>query len=359
MRRGGRWLWIGLLAAGTASFLFIPATAEQEGREGAPDADDVPPELVIRTYDVRDFGQPMNSFPYTSCAKPPTSMLEPRRDFLSLGDPKRPGMDPPPREYDPLPRGLQWELEDAITSAVDPLSWPPNSDEAAIEYVGGVFVIRQTAENHRKITALLESLRSSRLRLVTLQARWVLFGDQQVDQVLRRTEAGPSAPQIVDEAALRKSGAEVPYQGRTTCFAGQLVHLASGRAHTVVLEVEPVVSEYVAVLTPIVKMVQWGAVLEVRPLLSPDGKEAIVNISSVVSEPRSPDDRPLKELIPPGGKVILNPVKGLESLDCDIQILCTTIKVPLGEPVLVGGMTGSGKHEGKRLYLIVQVGASK
>jgi len=192
-------------------------------------------------------------------------------------------------------------------------------------------------------------------RVVSVEAKWVLMDDEQLAKVV--AGKGVGAKEIAPDA-MKKAGVGVPWRARITCHDRQTVHLSSGRVQTVTIGVEPVVSDYAFTTRPLVKMVHWGAALEVTPVLAADGNSVTVDVKSVVTEPKAMGKIPLHE--PTGVKQAgTNVLKSLDRLDFLIHTSRTTARIPLNKPVIVAGMTVGKRRDKKVLYLVLEVAISK
>ncbi len=250
---------------------------------------------------------------------------------------------------------LARNVVDLLVETVEPHSWVQNGGPFTVKFLGGLLIINQNKENHDLIAQLLGQLRAEGSRLVTVKAHWVLLGPAELEGLVgKRDEKKSSGAQEIDAAALGKLGEKaLHYRAQTSCFNGQTVHIASGRGRTAVMDLEAVTGDGTSLYNPIPKIVQSGAMLQVTPMLSQDGKEAVVDVQSVISEwdappppaeIRTPTTRPTSEM--------------LDRINVLVQQLRTTVQVPVGRPVLVGGMTleptTKGANSGQ-MYLIIEV----
>ena len=280
----------------------------------------------------------------------------------------------------PLGRDID-ELIDTIMSTVDPESWDDVGGPGSIACFGGLLLIRQLPETHARIDDLLDTIRSEgdTAQTAVVDAHWLPLDADQLAQLLGADSAksGGRAPLAVDPGALAKLAREVPgYRGRITCFSGQTVHLASGSRRSVVIGAIPVVGSAPA-YQPIMATPNLGVVLEVTPALG--SEDAVVDLHSMVTEWREPDP-PVRigspyastrriPMVPgeveetPGGTASME----VDRLNIPAQQMSTTLRVPLGKPVLVGGLTleptetASGEQtdrQRKQLYLVVRVSAA-
>src|SRR5215211_7868822 len=221
--------------------------------------------------------------------------------------------------------------------------------------------------------------------MVTVRAVWLMLDPEPAAALSEQAKAGK-----LDVAALvHQAGKSNHYRGQTTCFNGQTVHVASGRGRTFVTGMEPAVGTGVGLYGVRTTIVQAGAMLEVTPVVTPDGKAAVLDLSSVVSNwdgsgapagaaERAPEAS-ARPAAPAGvdagadlritesgaslpARTGAGPVPQVDRINVAAQQLRTTLRVPLGKPVLVGGMTmepSGGGGDGRQLYLIVEVTASE
>ena len=201
-------------------------------------------------------------------------------------------------------------------------------------------------------------------------------------------------------------------RGLTSCFTGQLVYLVSGTRQSIVTSVIPVVgsvgepeqfgAQFAAQGTPqgrfqfvsqpqglggfgeprfaasgersvgyqpVVETPNFGALLEIRPTLVPGDNAAIVDLRSTITVP----GEPLRDLAVQSHQAL--EVPKVDRVAIDTQELATTLNIPLGQPVLVGGLTyvtsstlrmnqvadaapspaNSARQETPQLYLILEL----
>jgi hypothetical protein len=284
----------------------------------------------------------------------------------------------------PLFRNVE-DLIETIKTIVDPDSWDDVGGPGSITYFGGLLLIRQLPENHEEIDDLLETIRSQggTAQTAIVDAHWLLLDSAELAQLV---PPNPSLPRgtsrlTVDPAALDKLAGQVPgYRGRLTCFSGQTVHLASGSRRALVTSAIPVVGSGVG-YQPVLAVPNVGVVLQVTPSLLPGTEAAILDVQSTVTGWKEPeqlpfvggDSPPTAKLEGRTGSQTLTQEPGgsasvtIDRADIPTHQLAATLRVPLGEPVLVGGLTlqptesepdAAADKERKQLYLIVRVGAA-
>lgn len=354
-----------------ALMLACPAARSQDSPA------EQPTKTYTHVYDVRDMIMHVRDYPYWSEIQPPTWEAETftgpyygREDngtgFFDDGGGGGGGRDDSLRVQHSR-EALAKEMVELVRAAIDPTSWRAAGGEVgAIRHLHGQLVVTQTAEVHKQILDLLTQLRESIALVLRIRARWVAVGSDQAAGLLGdKTDVPiPVTPQMLKQARARTI-----YQGVTTGYNGQLVHLAKGRGQNFLTGLIPVVADNASAARPVVEKILWGVVLEARPTLSVDRKGVVLDIRSVVSEPVRPRAgaaaKGAKDAA--GAPISLQPITRLDRLDFLVQTLRTTISMPLAKPMLIGGMTAargaarsaSGGADGDVLLLIVDVSVSK
>jgi len=238
-------------------------------------------------------------------------------------------------------------------------NWADEGGPATINVFGNHLVVMQTEANHKKIAELLALFRTAR-PAVQIEAKGILVDQDKVAKLVPDDLAKRTVPQEVTPAALKESGATVVYRGQTTCFDRQLVHLVSIRSDSVMTDVEPVVAEYAIGWRPTVVTLPVGAVLEVTPALSPDGKSVTLKVFSMITEDLKKTIKVVEGTT--GGKA--GGPEGVARIEtelpsCFIHTLKTSVRAPLDRVFIVGGLTSPKAVDGKVLYLAVSVSASR
>ena len=205
---------------------------------------------------------------------------------------------------------------------------------------------------HAQIDNLLRQLYAGagEHRTVTVDARWLLLDSNELMRLMPPNSAGS---QQVDRVRLEDfTRRPTSIRGITNCFSGQLVYLVSGTRRSVVSSYVPVVGsidrhdadeqlspagESIRFVSenasgsdvgyrPIVERLNFGALLEIRPTLTRDKNVAIVDLKSTLTVLGQE----------PGN---FGPPPAVDRIAIETQELATTLRVPLGQPVLVGGLT--------------------
>jgi len=344
-------------------FLATFVAAQQAPDKSKPETQKT--QLITRVYDIRDLLEDYAGRSGTSKIVPPTRIGETKANVMAGG--------PGGGESNPLfgqsspkstaPTSLADQMLKLVTDTVAHESWRDNGGSiGAIRIIYGQMVVSQTAENQAMIADLLTQLREAQAKMVTIVARWVVLNPAQIEQLTQpiKQSEGHAVIQTIDLGALDKAAQQpVKFRAQITCYSAQTVDLSSGRAKTVITGLMPVVGQEAAAYQPESSVVQDGVNLRLTPTLSNDGSTAVVDIESVLSEwggvqPSgfAPSTQPMNMDAP----------ASVDRIDVQVQQFHTTIAVPIGKPVLVGGLSlpSKGKDsEGKQMYLVIEVAGSK
>jgi hypothetical protein len=112
-----------------------------------------------------------------------------------------------------------------------------------------------------------------------------------------------------------------------------------------------------ALYQPVVRSIQEGAVLQVTPVVTRNAKYVVLDVHSRVNLiGATPKPEPAKEGRPlfGGSPTIEQIIAAIDRPALQTQRLATTLRVPVGRPALIGGMTFATEGEGPaNLYLFV------
>lgn len=324
------------------------ALGQQGGQEEEPEP------LLLRVYDIRDLLKPREDNYWGGTVAVGLAGKDHWARFQvggSLEDAIR-------RERANWPDGVA-DFVDSIQRAINyetrpkVAAWCYEGGPATIEFLYGGLVITQTARGHERVAALLDAVRKHRLGgpLVTVEARWVLVDEAKAGDFA-------DAPKEITEDVLEKAGARVLYRGRITGFNRQVVHVASGAVSAYMPGAEPVLATQAVALCPPIDTGFSGVVLQVRPILLPGAAEAVLDLDGDISELKTVREKPLPDFGQAGGTGKSMKVT-IDCFDVALHRLRTTTRVPLGKPVLIGGLTAPDTAGGKVVYLVVTVSASK
>ena len=230
-------------------------------------------------------------------------------------------------------------LVDAIRVNFDEDSWADARN--SIRFDAGLITVTQTRATHAKIAAYLEMLRKRFAR------RIVVEGDvlRLTPEAFAAAGAGPGLLTPAQEKALRDA-AEDPKRGatvtslRTIAMNGQRVFAAEIRRQLIVGDIEVFLSEKDAIPETESGEVRSGAVLDIRPILSPDALQVVLEARFALVQLK--DVRTFELGAGTPGRV------QLPSRD-NLRAKCT-VGCPLGRSVLLC----AGSDGGKTTLLLVR-----
>lgn len=244
------------------------------------------------------------------------------------------------------------ELIQTITSVVAPETWSSMGGPAVITTLRGMLIVKQTQAAHAEIGKLLDTLRQEGgvLRGVTIRAWWIPLGAAQLTELLDSRPGAANRRLVRPDALAALAETSAGYRGEVTGFDNQTVHIISGAVMTLVQGATPVVGQGEIGYMPIVERLHTGALLEIRPTLVDEGS-VVLDLASFVTEwqePEAPTELPSGPIDRP--QFVAHQV-------------ATTVRAPLGQPLVVGGLTVSQSDVGQDgaatpavpLYLILEV----
>lgn len=379
--------WMVLVMASVLGAGIIPRVSAQDAKpEPAQpaqksDAKQAADGLVTLTYNVGDIVRNGHDYPFDSAIIPPT--IDPDAFVVRSRGITRRGLFPGNADdassfqndnnqaNKPMKSGIGIDqLCLVIQRTVDMDSWrwdlmPGMQVErketmvGTIQPLGTLLIVTQTPDNQKRVMNLLNSIRSEYgpMQTVGVNLRWVQLDPAQVRQLIGDQKGSLT---IIDPAQLDKLPAETTWAaGQTTCFSGQTVFVSSGRGRTWVHHVTPVVGTNAVAYDATAQLIQSGAVIQVTPLLSPDGATAVLDLTSVVSDwgstgkPYSVGGAAGEATTRPADQISA----AVDRLNVGVQQLRTTVRLPVGKMVLVGGMTREPGTDTRQLYLLAEVRA--
>jgi len=253
-----------------------------------------------------------------------------------------------------------------IFATVAPNSWAGSGGDGQATALGTTLVVRQTNAAQQAIGQLLDALRegSAARRTMTIDARWLLLDSDGLKKLAAADDDGDL--RVNREVLAEFTRQPTSLRGFISCFSGQSVFLTSGTVRSNVTSYIPVVGSIeppkpdvmfashagdrsVSFVSdeqgsgvfggrsvgyqPVVTTNNFGVQVELRPTRLHPEKAAAVDLRSTITFPASPSsgaelDSTTSDLAPQ-----------VDRLAIQTQELATTLRVPLGEPVLVGGMT--------------------
>ena len=270
-------------------------------------------------------------------------------------------------------------LMDAIKTTIEPDSWDDAGGPGSMARIGNSILISTTADTHRQIGELLQLFRKrwGTLRTVSVRGYWLWLTERQLDGLLVHPQGEPkesinTAPfgLVIDEVwkellntpKLAKGESHPSnYFATLTGYNGQTVHTLAGSQRNVVTGLIPVLgggTDPKVGYSPTTSVVQEGAALQVTPLTSTNAKYVVLDIHSRVSrligsDARHPEATAKKETPKVAGDDV---VAALDQPILAVHRLSTTLRVPTGQVLLVGGLSSEFgvPTDGLQLYLFVQ-----
>jgi hypothetical protein len=259
-------------------------------------------------------------------------------------------------------------LIEAITSTIDPSTWDEVGGEGSISPIGGALAIRQTPTIHAKVQEFLEALKREigTLHMLTIDAKWLELDNGQLEKLRgSATSKRSGGGEAINADALAALPAESErYAGQITCFNGQTVHLVSGRIESVINGLIPVVGGGSVGYQPVMFAPHLGVLLQITPSALPEEDGVLVDLRSTVTRWDKSSKVAHIGTLPDSGTTV-----DVDRINVTAQQFATSLRMPLDQSVLVGGVTfpaaaeaspapkadaGSGKRPAG-LYLIVKV----
>jgi type II secretory pathway component GspD/PulD (secretin) len=355
-----------IVAGMVCALLFVGSAVRAQNKDAAP-------KVITRVYDVASFLQRVTDYPYRGMASAKSiAMGEAAPQMGMEAEGMGAGMlhGTAPKSKGKSSEDQEEELVTLIKETVDPESWRDNGGSVgSARILHSMLIVTQTEENQQALGELLSQLRESTQRAVRVRASWITVTNTTDQFIDRKPAAQPlpgSAPvfPLVDLAGLVRAQADaIRYRGEIVCFNRQTVHIAAGRGRSVVTGVNPVVGTSVVGYDPTVEYVRSGAMLQVTPTISGDGG-VVIDLQSSVNEIDEPQNDVLLDLTKVGATTQpIGPSGGItqiERLSALSQNFATTVRLPVGKPVLIGGMTMSSQgNDSQQLYLVWEVVAGE
>jgi hypothetical protein len=311
-----------------------PPTQERQQEQAEP--------TMIRTYHVADLMRAVGDYPLDSDIVPPAGygggalMGGTFFDATSQRELDRSQIDP---------------LTQLIMDLLAQGSWREQGGAVGhMRHFASRLVIAQTRENHARIQQLLDEIRQSGglSQTVSVRATWVRAGG---------ADAPAPGSQVTAEWL---AGQSIYCRGQTVSFSGQVVHIASGRGRAIVSDLTAIVADSAVAFDPEVQRVQSGVSLQVSAQLVPGSELAVLDVQYYLSE----WDEPGAAIGPVGiaADQEAHHAGLIDRINMLSQQLKTTLRVPLGQPVVVGGMTldpAAGKDGAEQILLVVETNALK
>ncbi len=273
------------------------------------------------------------------------------------------------------------DLINAIKVTISPELWNAEGG-GSVAKLGNALIISADVDTHDQIDAMLNLFRKrwGSVRTVSLEAYWLWLTEAELAPALVEAPARPGQGDDIKTFGLIKADAwkkiladrqnaeskhRAGWRAKITCYNGQTVSTVSGTQRLAVVQVRPIISrgeddkpQGRVAYRPEVNLIQEGAALQVTPIASVSGETVLLDVHSRVCLPEEKPAAQPKEVV----KQIHaegDPAQIVEVIDRSrlaVQRFSTTLRVPVGEPMLVGGMTFSSRPQPgeANLYLFVK-----
>ncbi len=273
------------------------------------------------------------------------------------------------------------DLINVIKVTISPELWTEENG-GSVAKLGNALIISADADTHDQIDAMLNLFRKrwGTVRTVSVEAYWLWMTDAELAPAMAETPARPTEGGDLKTFGLIKADAwkkiladrqqpdakiRAGWRAKITCYNGQTVHAVSGTQRLAVVQVRPVMSrgdddkpQGRIAYQPEVNLIQDGAAIQVTPIAGVSGDTVLLDIHSRVSLPEEEQPaKPQPAARPPRPEA--GPAEIVEVIDRErlhVQRFSTTLRIPVGEPMLVGGMTFSSvpKPGEPNLYLFIK-----
>jgi len=263
---------------------------------------------------------------------------------------------------------------DMITSTIRPTTWDAVGGQGCIAPFGHFVVISQTLRIHREIESLFAEIRAKRkiAGTVLVELHWLWLDAEQHKRLIGNTKSS-----VVGQTSLTINGKvlaelvnKVPgFHGQIACSNGQVVHLASGDRRSIITSVVPIIN---TTPQPVIERPNVGVVINLCPSVVPGDDVAILDVQSTITrwgkqpppalvgaswpQSQAVKDLASEEVLPqktteqtdrsssPCSQRIVAHQGGSASCPVDRPVMpaqqfATTVRVPLGKPVILGSMT--------------------
>jgi hypothetical protein len=267
-------------------------------------------------------------------------------------------------------------LVQTIQSVISPTNWNLAGGPMSISQLGNALIVSADTNTHAQIEKLLDLFRKrwGTLKTVSVRAWWVPLTEKQLNDLVADDQAADRAAfGLVDEAAFQRlldsqqqGNSPIGYRAAITCYNGQTVGAIAGDQTIAVTDLQAETTKGEAgtvkpiAYSPVVELIQEGAALQVTPIVTTSGKYLILDIHSRVNR-LAAGGRSMPAQAQDGGKGHGgSPAEVVAVLDrprLSVQRLSTTLRVPVGATMLIGGMTMSddATAETPTLYLFVKL----
>lgn len=263
------------------------------------------------------------------------------------------------------------DLLSAITETISPDDWKGNGGRGTISRLGNNLMVSTTERSHEQIESLFNLFRQrwGSLRTVSVNAHWLWLTDEQISEATGAEGGGFG--KVTNEAwqKLRDAAKQFErggYHVTLTCYNGQTVSAVAGGQRRFVSKLSPeeIVGDEdgksIIGYETLTGVVQDGAALQVTPLTTSGGKIVVLDVHTRVNRFEAADQDKVAALPAPkgvGDGVVSQLVAAVDRPRISSYRLGTTLRVPIEETVLIGGMSTTAEPQPGEpgLYLFIHL----
>jgi len=271
----------------------------------------------LRMYDVRALVTPVRDYPATAINLVPSGGFG-----FGFGDAE---------DLEPMAFYEIDAIVDMIRENVAPESWE-ELRSASIDQARGILMVRHTPAVHARIAGLLDELRKKAASQVNVEVKILHLSDAALRSVLGNESAAILSPAAEKrlEAAIAAGKARLVHSGSVACTNSQRVGLSDLGQVSYVQDYDVEIAQAAFIPDPIIMSLREGLIFDVRPTLAGTGDLVVLEVRVESSKVH----RPIESIDTPVGTI--------ETPILELTKLRTTLAVPVGRMVVVGGALSDG-----------------
>jgi len=231
-------------------------------------------------------------------------------------------------------------LVDMIRENVAPASWE-ELRSVDITYTNGILIVRHTKAVHGKVAELLSVLRARVASQIRVTARWVRISDPVLGRVF-----GSGSRFVLDAAAEKRLATAIEAGEVTVIAAGSI--LCSNTQRVAITDLTQVsylqdydveIAQEASIADPIVQIMHEGVIADVRPTIAGRGEIVVMEVRADAGKLV----RPIETAQTDVGRI--------EVPERDLQKIRTSVAMPAGRTVVVGGTLSEPDGDGLLLLI--------
>jgi hypothetical protein len=178
------------------------------------------------------------------------------------------------------------ELVDQVTELIASTTGDPDQwldEEFTLNEFNGNLIVKATPEIHEEIDALLNVLAATAGKMLMMEGQFYAVPRRMVDELEGELIMDADA---YNAFAVKLTRGETPNAtriaaARTVCFNGQRVFVYAAKDGTLLSDIDPIPDS--ASVNPTLSTAHNGAVLDIKPTITLDGKSVSISIRSEVA----------------------------------------------------------------------------